>query len=115
MTSLLYFDGVALRRGGRLLFEDLDLELRAGEALQVAGSNGSGKSSLIRLAGGLLRQERGSNERNWRSPMTRPRSIENSPSERHWVFGAERWTRRWRRSGSTILQKFRCACFRRGN
>jgi heme exporter protein A len=63
VTSLLYFDGVALRRGGRLLFEDLDLELRAGEALQVAGPNGCGKSSLIRLAGGLLRQERGRIER----------------------------------------------------
>jgi len=61
--SLLHFDGVALRRGGRLLFEDLDLELRAGEALQVAGPNGSGKSSLIRLAAGLLRQERGRIER----------------------------------------------------
>jgi heme exporter protein A len=59
VTSLLHFDGVALCRGGRLLFKDLDLELRAGEALQVAGPNGSGKSSLIRLAAGLLRQERG--------------------------------------------------------
>ena len=59
MTSLLRFEGVALRRGGRLLFEDLDLELEPGEALQVAGPNGSGKSSLLRLAAGLLRTERG--------------------------------------------------------
>lgn len=59
MTALLRFEGVALRRGGRLLFEDLDLELGAGEALQVTGPNGSGKSSLIRLAAGLLREERG--------------------------------------------------------
>ena len=63
MTSLLRFEDVALRRGGRLLFEDLDLELGPGEALQVAGPNGSGKSSLIRLAAGLLRAERGSVER----------------------------------------------------
>lgn len=54
MTALLRFDGVTLRRGGRLLFEDLDLELRQGEALHVSGPNGSGKSSLLRLAAGLL-------------------------------------------------------------
>ena len=63
MTALLRFEGVALRRGGRLLFEDLDLAIGAGEALQVVGPNGSGKSSLIRLAAGLLHQERGQVER----------------------------------------------------
>lgn len=63
MTALLRFEGVSLRRGGRLLFEDLDVEAGPGEALQVAGPNGSGKSSLIRLAAGLLRQERGRVER----------------------------------------------------
>lgn len=59
MTALLRFDRVALRRGGRLLFEDLDLRLEPGEALSVGGPNGSGKSSLIRLAAGLLDAERG--------------------------------------------------------
>ena len=63
MTALLRFDGVSLRRGGRLLFESLSLQLGPGEALQVAGPNGSGKSSLIRLAAGLLRQEDGRVER----------------------------------------------------
>lgn len=59
MSALLRFDGVTLRRGGRLLFEGLDLSLGAGEALHVMGPNGSGKSSLLRLAAGLLRQEAG--------------------------------------------------------
>jgi heme exporter protein A len=59
LSALLRFQGVALRRGGRLLFDGLNLELAPGEALQVAGPNGSGKSSLIRLAAGLLRAERG--------------------------------------------------------
>ena len=63
MKPLLRFEKVALRRGGRLLFEDLDLVLGPGEALQVAGPNGSGKSSLIRLAAGLLNAERGRVER----------------------------------------------------
>ena len=50
MSLLLRFDALALRRGGRLLFEGLDLELGPGARLQVTGPNGSGKSSLIRLA-----------------------------------------------------------------
>lgn len=60
---LLRFEGVTLVRGGRLLFEDLDLELGPGDALQVTGPNGSGKSSLIRLAAGLLRSLKGRIER----------------------------------------------------
>ena len=63
MISRLRFEQVTLRRGGRLLFEELDLQLGPGEALQVTGPNGSGKSSLIRLAAGLLRPERGRVER----------------------------------------------------
>ena len=60
---LLHADGIALVRGGRLLFEGLDLHLDAGEALHVTGANGSGKSSLIRLAAGLLRPSAGHVER----------------------------------------------------
>ena len=53
--SLLRFDGVACARGGRLLFERLSFALAPGEALCVSGPNGVGKSSLIRIAAGLLR------------------------------------------------------------
>ncbi len=60
---MLRFEQVSLRRGGRLLFEDLDLSLGAGEAVRIAGPNGSGKSSMIRLAAGLLEAERGRVER----------------------------------------------------
>lgn len=63
MKALLRFQGVTLRRGGRVLFEDLDLQLAPGDALQVAGPNGSGKSSLIRLAAGLLKADAGVVER----------------------------------------------------
>lgn len=51
--------GVALVRGGRLLFAGLDLELGAGEAAVLRGANGAGKSSLLRLAAGLLRPDAG--------------------------------------------------------
>ena len=57
-VSLLALEGVACRRGGRLLFEGLSLTLGPGEAALVTGPNGAGKSSLIRLAAGLLRARR---------------------------------------------------------
>jgi heme exporter protein A len=59
VTPLLRFNGVSLRRGGRLLFEGMSFELGPGGRLQVTGPNGSGKSSLIRLAAGLLQAEHG--------------------------------------------------------
>ena len=63
MKPLLMFEALTLRRGGRLLFEGLDLKIGPGEGLHVTGPNGSGKSSLIRLAAGLLRAEAGKVER----------------------------------------------------
>jgi heme exporter protein A len=58
--SLLALRGVACLRGGRLLFEELDLALGPGGAALVQGPNGAGKSSLIRVAAGLLRAAAGS-------------------------------------------------------
>jgi heme exporter protein A len=60
VKPLLRFENVRCRRGGRFLFEGLDLEVSPGDALQLVGPNGSGKSSLLRLAAGLLRPETGS-------------------------------------------------------
>ena len=45
---------LSCRRGERLLFRGLSFALAAGEALQVTGSNGIGKSSLIRILAGLM-------------------------------------------------------------
>lgn len=63
MSALLKGEGLALARGGRLLFDNIDLRLEAGQALHVVGPNGSGKSSLIRLVAGLLKPSAGRLER----------------------------------------------------
>ncbi|OCC25212.1 heme ABC exporter, ATP-binding protein CcmA [Croceicoccus estronivorus] len=46
---------LACRRGDRLLFRGLHFAVGPGEALHLAGPNGIGKSSLIRMLAGLLR------------------------------------------------------------
>jgi heme exporter protein A len=53
-AALLRIERASCLRGGRLLFEGLDLTLEPGGAAMVTGPNGAGKSSLLRLAAGLL-------------------------------------------------------------
>ena len=63
MTPRLAATDLACRRGDRLLFKGLTFALAPGEALQVVGANGTGKSSLLRILGGLLRPFAGSVDR----------------------------------------------------
>ncbi len=46
-------------RGGRRVFEGLSLSAGPGELLRIAGPNGSGKTSLLRILCGLLTPTRG--------------------------------------------------------
>ena len=61
-ASLLARD-LACRRGDRLLFAGVSFTLDPGEALQVVGANGTGKSSLLRILAGLLRPFAGAVEK----------------------------------------------------
>lgn len=54
---------LACRRGDRVLFAGLSLDLSGGQACQVTAPNGMGKSSLIRILAGLLRPFAGTVER----------------------------------------------------
>ncbi len=59
-TAAFEADGLACRRGGRLLLDAVDWRLVPGDALLLRGANGSGKSSLLRLVAGFLRPAAGS-------------------------------------------------------
>ncbi|ANP44693.1 heme ABC exporter ATP-binding protein CcmA [Candidatus Viadribacter manganicus] len=48
-------EALALSRGGHLLFQDLSFTANAGDYVEVVGSNGSGKTSLLRAMAGFLR------------------------------------------------------------
>lgn len=58
-TLRLAAEGLACRRGGRMIFSDLSFDLRPGDALVVKGRNGAGKSTLLSILAGRLRPEAG--------------------------------------------------------
>jgi len=52
-AALLGASGLACRRGRRLLFQGLGLQLAPGSITWLRGRNGSGKTSLLRILAGL--------------------------------------------------------------
>lgn len=52
-TPLLQSVALSCERDWRVLFEDLAFSIDSGDMLQISGPNGSGKTSLLRLIGGL--------------------------------------------------------------
>ena len=68
-------------RGERRLFRDLSFKLGGGQLLRVAGANGSGKTSLLRIMCGLLAPSAG--ELRWRG---RPIRAEREEYSRNLVF-----------------------------
>jgi heme exporter protein A len=51
--------GLACRRGERLLFSALDLDVEAGRIVWLRGANGQGKTTLLRTLAGLSAPEAG--------------------------------------------------------
>lgn len=59
MTAKLSAENLTLFRGDRRLFRDVEFALESGEVLVLEGSNGSGKTSLMRAIVGMLDLETG--------------------------------------------------------
>ncbi len=57
--SAIRFDGVSLRRGGKLLVRHLDFTVEHGRVTVLIGPNGAGKSTLLLAACGLFAPEKG--------------------------------------------------------
>jgi heme exporter protein A len=59
IATMLEAKNLECTRGGRALFSGLGLALGRGRLLQVAGANGSGKTSLLRILCGLATPSQG--------------------------------------------------------
>ena len=57
--ALLAAENLSWAAGGRLLFDNLSVTVRAADLVEVRGPNGSGKSTLLRCLAGLLAPQTG--------------------------------------------------------
>jgi NitT/TauT family transport system ATP-binding protein len=70
--SLYDFRKVGLSLGGKLILDGIEINVRKGEILCIVGASGCGKTTLLRLAGGLYRPSQGAVLFDG-EPMTMPR------------------------------------------
>lgn len=52
-SASLEINNLALQRGDRLLVRDLSFEIKSGEAIELRGANGTGKTTLLRAIAGF--------------------------------------------------------------
>ena len=72
---------LACRRGNRLLFRGLDLQIEPGTVTWLRGANGSGKTSLMRILAGLSHADCG--EVTWQG---QPLGTSDAAARRHTIY-----------------------------
>ncbi len=75
-APLLQLSGIALTFGGTPLLEGVDLIVSAGERLCLVGRNGSGKSTMLKIAAGLIEPDSGTT---FRKPDATVRYLPQEP------------------------------------
>ena len=69
---MIRFAGAMKQFGGRVVVHPLSLDVRAGEVTALLGPNGSGKTTTLKMAAGLIRPDSGSvtinGETSWNAP-----------------------------------------------
>ncbi|WP_372715497.1 ATP-binding cassette domain-containing protein [Immundisolibacter sp.] len=58
--SLIEVRGLCFRRGARVIFDRIDLDIPRGKITAVMGPSGTGKTTLLKLISGVLRPQAGS-------------------------------------------------------
>jgi zinc/manganese transport system ATP-binding protein len=80
--SVVSVDGLALRFGDRVLWEQLSFALERGEFLAVLGPNGTGKTSLLRILLGMLEPSAGTVAIEGRLPRDARADVAYIPQQR---------------------------------
>jgi phospholipid/cholesterol/gamma-HCH transport system ATP-binding protein len=60
--TLVRIRGLRFRRGARIIFDGVDMDIRRGRITAIMGPSGTGKTTLLKLIGAQLRPEAGSIE-----------------------------------------------------
>ena len=58
--SLVKVRGMSFTRGQRIIFDNIDMDIKRGKITAIMGPSGCGKTTLLRLIGGQLRPRKGS-------------------------------------------------------